>query len=181
MLALLTFFLAALLNTVAQQPPPESPPQGPPPQYPVPAAMQPLENGTCLDSLRAVPRAIVPPPSRATQLVRIDLLVSTETMIPGEIIGFLYTTADGSTWLGERTAQYQSAAEATAINQVLAATHAPSVSVTSFPPANEYGVPTRHPELFRVQIPPDALAPLRIQLQPCVVWPPGRPLPDPTM
>ena len=130
MLALATFFLTALANTVAQMPPP----QGPPQQYPQPAMQQPLENGACLDSLRTVPKVLQPPVSRAMQIVRIDLVLSTATMMPGEIIGFLYTTADGSTWLGQRTADYQSAADATAINQVLAATHVPGYSVTGFPP-----------------------------------------------
>lgn len=177
MLALATFFLTALTNTVAQMPPP----QGPPQQYPQPAMQQPLENGACLDSLRTVPKVLQPPVSRAMQVVRIDLVLSTATMMPGEIVGFLYTTADGSTWLGQRTADYQSAADATAINQVLAATHVPGYSVTGFPPRDVYGVPTKHPQLFRVQIPPAAYGPLRIQFAACVAWPPGRPLPDPSM
>jgi hypothetical protein len=177
MLALATFFLTALANTVAQMPPP----QGPPPQYPQPAMQQPLENGSCLDSLRAVPKVLQPPVSRAMQVVRIDLVLSTATMMPGEIIGFLYTTADGSTWLGQRTADYQSAADATAINQVLAATHGAGYSVNGFPPRDVYGVPTKHPQLFRVQIPPAAYAPLRIALAACVAWPAGRPLPDPSI
>lgn len=183
MFALATFFLTALVNTVAQMPPPQAPPaQGPPPQNAPAAGMQPpLENGACLDSLRAVPKVVQPPVSRAMQIVRIDLVLSTATMMPGEIIGFLYTTADGSTWLGQRTADYQSAADATAINQVLAATHVPGYTVTAFPSRDVYGVPTKHPQLFRVQVPPDALAALRIQFASCVAWPSGRPLPDPTM
>jgi hypothetical protein len=173
MLALATFFLAAMANAVAQAPPPQ----------PLPAAapIQPLETGACLDSLRAVPKVIDRPVMRATQIVRIDLILSSATMTPGEVIGFLYTTQDGSTWLGQRTADYQSAADATAINRVLAATHAPGAGVTAFPPTTVYGVPTKHPQIFRVQIPPDALTPLRIVVEPCVVWPPGRQLPDPVL
>jgi hypothetical protein len=179
MFALATFFLVTLLNTVAQQPPPGPPPQmGPPTRVPM---QQPLEEGPCLDSIRAVPKALQPPVSRAMQVVRIDLVVSTATMMPGEIIGFLYTTQDGSTWLGQRSSTYQSAAAATAINQVLAATHVPGYNVTGFPPTSEYGVPTKHPQLFRVQVPSDALAPLRIEFEPCVAWPPDRPLPDPAL
>lgn len=190
MIALATFFLASLLNTVAQQPPPEGPPPGGPPpqtqgpvsQYPTsPTAMQPLETGACLDSGRAVPKVLQSPVSRAMQIVRIDLLLSTATMMPGEIIGYLYTTADGSLWLGQRSSDYQSAADATAINRVLAATHVAGYSATSFPPTTVYGVPTKHPQLFRVQIPPDAYQPLRIALAPCVIWPSGRPLPDPSL
>ena len=177
MLALATFFLASLLNTVAQQPAPEGPPpMGPPPQ----TQGQPLETGACLDSIRAVPKVLQSPVSRATQLVRIDLVLSTATMMPGEIIGFLYTTQDGSTWLGQRTSDYQSAADATAINRVLAATHVAGYNVTGFPPTTVYGVATKHPQIFRVQIPPDAYRPLRITLAPCVLWPSGRPLPDPS-
>jgi hypothetical protein len=175
MLALATFFLITMANTVAQMPPP----QGPPPQ--TAPMQQPLESGSCLDSLRAVPKVLQSPVSRAMQIVRIDLVLSTATMMPGEIIGFLYTTHDGSTWLGQRTADYQSAADATAINRVLAATHVPGYNVTGFPPTNVYGVPTKKPQLFRVQVPPDALAALRIQFEPCVLWPAGRPLPDPGM
>jgi hypothetical protein len=177
MLALVTFFLAALVNTVAQ-----APPQGPPPQYPSAAgSMQPLQDGPCLDSSRSVPRVLAAPVSRAMQIVRIDQVLSTATMTPGEIIGFLYTTQDGSTWLGERTAQYLSPADAHAINMVLAATHLPGQNVNDFPPETRYGVPTKLPQLFRVSIPPDAFGPLRVQLAPCVVWPPDRPLPDPSM
>jgi hypothetical protein len=142
---------------------------------------QPLENGSCLDSLRAVPKVLQPPVSRAMQIVRIDLVRSTATMMPGEIVGFLYTTQDGATWLGQRTSAYQSAADATAINHVLAATHAPGYNVSTFPPTTEYGVPMKHSQVFRVQIPPDALAPLEIRFEPCVIWPPGRPLPDPAL
>lgn len=181
MLAFATFFLTTLFNTVAQQPAPATP-QAPPPQS-APAAMplQPLQNGPCLDSIRAVPKVIQSPVSRATQIVRIDQVLSTATMMPGEIIGFLYTTQDGSTWLGQRTHDYQSAADATAINRVLSATHVPGYSVTGFPATNVYGVPTKHPQIFRVQVPPNALGPLQIQIAPCVIWPSDRPLPDPAM
>jgi hypothetical protein len=143
--------------------------------------MQPLENGACLDSIRAVPKVLQAPVSREAQVVRIDMVLSTASMMPGEIIGFLYTTQDGSTWLGQRTSDYQSAADATAINRVLAATHVPGYNVTGFPATTVYGVPTKHPQLFRVQIPTDAYQALRVQLAPCVVWPSGRPLPDPVL
>lgn len=142
---------------------------------------QPLENGSCLDSLRAVPKVLQSPVSRAMQTVRIDLVLSTATMMPGEIIGFLYTTQDGSTWLGQRSSAYQSSADATAINRVLAATHVPGYNVTAFPATTEYGVPMKHPQIFRVQIPSDALSTLEIRFEPCVIWPPGRPLPDPAL
>ena len=141
----------------------------------------PLENGACLDSLRPVPKVLQAPVTRAMQIVRIDEVVSTATMTPNEIIGFLYTLQDGSTWLGQRTADYQSAAEATAINRVLASTHVPGYTVSEFPPKSVYGVPTKHPQIFRVNVPQDALGPLQIQMAPCVVWPPTRPLPDPSM
>jgi hypothetical protein len=173
MLAIVTFLLAALGVTVAQ-----APPGGPPP----PASMQPpLESGACLDSPRPVPKALMKPVSHAMQLVRIDEVVSTATMTPGEIIGFLYTTGDGGTWLGQRTADYMSPANATAINTVLASTHVPGVANNEFPPQSRYGVPTKYPQIFRVQIPPNAMAALRVELVPCVVWPSGRQLPDPSM
>jgi hypothetical protein len=182
MLALATIFLTTLFSAVAQQPP--ETPGGPPPQQqatgPMPA-QPPLNSGYCLDSLRQVPKVIVAPVATGAQIVRIDLILSTASLTPNEVIGFLYTTEDGSTWLGQRTADYQSAADATAINRVLAATHVPGYNVTGFPPRDVYGVPTKHPQLFRVQIPPNAYDPLRINLEPCVVWPAGRPLPDPSL
>ena len=91
----------------------------------------PLENGACLDSIRAVPTCSKDRLRRGMQIVRIDQVVSTATMLPGEVIGFLYTTQDGSTWLGQRTKDYQSAADATAINRVLAAAHMPATTSAS--------------------------------------------------
>lgn len=179
MFALATFFLTALASTVAQAPPPQT---QPPDAAPIsPAMQQPLETGACLDSIRAVPKVLQAPVSRGMQVVRIDQVVSTATMMPGEIIGFLYSLEDGSTWLGQRTSDYQSAADATAINRVLAATHVAGYNVMGFPPTNLYGVPTKHPQLFRVQVPPNAYSPLRIALVPCVAWPSTRPLPDPAL
>ena len=169
MLPLAILLFTGLFNALAQAPPP-------------PAAMQqPLEDGPCLDSPRAVPRVIVGPVARGKQIVRIDQVQSTATMMPGEVIGFLYTTQDGTTWLGERTAEYTSPAGAAAINQVLAATHVSSKTITEFPPQTRYGYPTKYQQFFAVRIPPDALSVLRIQIAPCIAWPSGRPLPDPAM
>jgi hypothetical protein len=181
MLALATLFFTALLNTVAQQPPPEGPPpQGPPAQMAPQAPMQrPLEDGPCLDSARGVPRVVAAPVSRGMQIVRIDQVLSTSTMMPGEVIGFLYTTQNGSSWLGERSAQYTSPADATAINRVLASTHVPGQNVNAFPPQSHYGVATHSPQIFQVSIPGDAMSSLRIATAPCVAWPADRPLPDP--
>jgi hypothetical protein len=140
---------------------------------------QPLESGACLDSPRSVPKALVTPVSRGVQLVRIDQIVSTATMTAGEVVGFLYTTQDGTTWLGQRSAYYMSPADATSINAVLASTHLPREPYSEFPPQTRYGVPTRAPHYLRVSIPPDALRALRVAIAPCVAWPAGRPLPDP--
>ena len=167
----MTFFLATLASTVAQAPPP-APPVG---------AQPPLEDGACLDSARAVPKVLQQPLSRGMQIVRIDQVVSTATMMPGAVIGFLYTTQNGTTWLGERSTDYMSPAAASAINTVLAATHVSTKNVTSFPPQSRYGVATKYAQFFPVRIPPDAFGPLRITLAPCIVWPPGRALPDPSM
>jgi hypothetical protein len=173
MLAFAPFLLIALNTAVAQAPAPAAPPPA--------ASSVPLEEGPCLDSARSVPRVIASPVSRGMQIVRIDQVVSTATMMPGQVIGFLYTTQDGSTWLGERTAQYMSPASATAVNQVLSSTHNPMQNVKAFPPQSHYGVPTKSPQLFRISLPQNAMGPLRIQLSPCVAWPAGRPLPDPMM
>lgn len=172
MFAITTFFSGVLaVVTVAQAyPPPAAAP-----------ATAPIESGACLDSARPVPRVLQAPVSRAMQLVRIDQVVSTATMTPGEILGFLYTTEDGTSWLGQRSADYMSPAQATALNQVLAQTHLPGEKVTEFPPQSRYGVATKYPQFFRVRIPPTAYAALRIQVLPCVAWPAARPLPDPAM
>lgn len=183
----IAFAFAASAVTVAQASPapsPEAPPPVPAVQTPMPPAVPaqpPLENGACLDSIRAVPNVLQSPASRGMQIVRIDQVVSTATMLPGEVIGFLYTTQDGSTWLGQRSKEYQSAADATAINRVLAATHVAGYDVSEFPPTSLYGVPTKHQQLFRVQMPASNDERLRVALVPCVVWPEGRPLPDPTV
>jgi hypothetical protein len=174
MFAIATFVLTILANAVAQAPPPQGPPPGA-------QAQQPLEEGPCLDSARSVPRVVQAPVIRGLQIVRIDQVVSTATMTPGSIAGFLYTTQDGSTWLGERTAEYMSPADATAINQVLASTHLPNQNVNQFPPHTRYGVTTKYPQIFKVHIAPDAFPALRIELVPCVVWPQTRALPDPTL
>ena len=170
MFAIATFVLAVLGMTVAQAPPPMPP-----------LSQPPLESGSCLDSPRPVPKVLMKPVARNMQLVRIDEVVSTSTMMSGQTIGFLYTTADGGTWLGQRTNTYMSAGNATAINAVLASTHVMGVSNNVFPPQSRYGKPTGYPQYFRVQIPPTALAALRVELIPCVVWPTTRPLPDPNM
>ena len=172
MLAIATFVLASLATAVAQAPPPAPPPGVP--------GQAPLQNGACLDSARAVPQVLEAPVSRAMQIVRIDEVVSTATMTPGEIIGFLYTTSDGSTWLGQRSGDYISPASATAINQILAAMRTPGEK-SEFPPTSRYGVPTKSPRYFKVHVAPDAMGPLRFQLTPCVAWPAGRTLPDPTL
>lgn len=150
---------------------------------PAPAAMAPapIEAGPCLDSPRPVPRVLVAPVTQKMQIVRIDKVESTATMMPGEVIGFLYTLQDGTTWLGQRTQPYVSPAGAAAINAVLSSTHMPGQNVSAFPPQTKYGVATKYQQFFRVQIVPDAMAALRIQLAPCVAWPAGRALPDPSM
>ncbi|MBV8066892.1 MAG: hypothetical protein JO113_02865 [Candidatus Eremiobacteraeota bacterium] len=175
MFALATLVVTGLFNALAQAPP------GAPPPAAAAGMQQPLEDGPCLDSPRAVPRVLVGPLSRGMQIVRIDQVQSTATMMPGAVIGFLYTTQDGTTWLGERTADYTSPAGAAAINQVLAATHISTKNVTQFPPQTRYGYPTKYQQFFQVRIPADALSALRIQIAPCIVWPPGRSLPDPVM
>ena len=140
-----------------------------------------LNNGACMDSPRSVPLALQPPAVRSMQIVRIDKVVSTSSMMPGEVIGYLYTLQDGTTWLGQRTSDYMSGADARAINQVLASTHQPDQQITAFPPQTKLGVATKYQQFFRVTIPAAALSNLDIELDSCVAWPTGRALPDPTM
>lgn len=134
-----------------------------------------------MDSPRSVPLALQPPAVRSQQILRIDKVVSTQTNLQNEVIGFLYTLQDGSTWLGQRTPDYMSGADARAINEVLASTHMPDQPISAFPPRTKFGVSTKYQEYFRVQIPPGSLDGLRIRLDGCVAWPPGRELPDPSM
>ncbi len=152
-----------------------------PPAVPATEASSPviLDNGACLDSTGVVPHVLQPPVVQAMQIVRIDEVVSTATMTAGQIIGYLYTLADGSTWLGQRRQEYMSAADAAAINTVLASTHLPGEQVNAFPPVRKYGVETNYRRYFRVKIPPDALQALKIRLVPCVQWPSAAVLPDP--
>jgi hypothetical protein len=146
-----------------------------------PAAGAPLIAGQCLDAPRPVPNVLQPPVAAASQIVRIDKVESTHTMMPGEVIGFLYTLGDGSTWLGQRSSDYMSPSDATQINQVLGSTHMPGQNVSEFPPQSKYGVATKYQQFFRVAINEAATTGLRIQLVPCVVWPAGQALPPPKM
>jgi hypothetical protein len=179
--AMLVLFslLAALLAplTVAQATPP---PSLPPVVAPAPPVVEILNNGPCLDSPRSVPHVLQEPVVREMQVVRIDRVVSTNTMTRDNVIGFLYTTTDGTTWLGQRAPDYMSAANARQINHVLASTRISPLEPLAFPPTMRYGVPVRAEQFFRVQIPDRALEPLRIRFESCVAWPEGRPLPDPT-
>jgi hypothetical protein len=174
-------FLSAIIGTqvVAQS----APPQAPPPEAPAPAvapvAADVFNTGQCLDSPGAVPKVLQAPVIRSMQIVRIDRLVSTSTMLPDELLGFVYTVHDGTTWLGKRTESYTSSAAATELNRVLASTHLPNQAISAFPAQSRVGPKAQ--QYFRVQIPQAALAALRIRLEPCVVWPDGRQLPDPTL
>lgn len=157
-----------------------SPPPTAPAAMPAPP-VDTLNNGACMDSPRSVPLALQPPAVRSQQIVRIDKVVSTQTNLSNEVIGFLYTLQDGSTWLGQRTPDYMSGAGASAINIVLASTHMPDQPIKAFPPRQKYGVSTKYQEYFRVEVPAASLAGLQIRIDPCVAWPPGRELPSPSM
>jgi hypothetical protein len=146
-----------------------------------PMAAAPLIAGQCLDAPRPVPNVLAPPIAAASQIVRIDKVESTQMMMPGEVIGFLYSLADGSTWLGQRSSDFMSPADATQINQVLGSTHMPGQNVSEFPPQSKYGVATKYQQFFRVQLNEAAMMGLKIQLVPCVVWPAGQALPPPKM
>ena len=154
----------------------------PPPAMPAVAVPgETLNNGPCMDSPRAVPQVLQPPAVRSMQIVRVDKIVSTATLLQNETIGFLYTLEDQSTWIGQRTPDYMSPANARAMNQVLASTHLPDQAVTAFPPQTKLGVATKYQQYFKVQLPATAYGALKIRLDPCVAWPAGRDLPDPTM
>jgi hypothetical protein len=111
--------------------------------------------------------------------VKIDKVVSTSSLIDGEVIGYVYTRQDGTTWLGQRKQDFMSAADSQAINAVFASTHMPTATITQFPPVRRFGVKTNYTEIFQVQIPATAMDPLHIRLDPCVAWPTGVALPNP--
>ncbi len=136
-----------------------------------------LNNGACLDSVKSVPQTLFGSDS-GSAIVKIDKVVSTSTLIDGEVIGYLYTRQDGTTWLGQRKQEYMSAADSQAVNAVFSSTHMPSAAVTQFPPIRKFGVKTNYTEIFQVQIPTTAMDPLRIRLEPCVAWPAGMALPN---
>lgn len=137
-----------------------------------------LNNGACLDSIKAVPQALYGNDTSSV-IVKIDKVVSTSTMIDGEIIGYLYTRQDGSTWLGQRNQNFMSAADSQAINAVFASIHLPTATITQFPPVRRYGVKTNYSEIFQVKMPDSSLDALHVRLDPCVAWPPGTSLPTP--
>jgi hypothetical protein len=144
----------------------------------VTAAPVVLNNGSCLDSIKAVPQGLFgTDPTSA--IVKIDKVVSTASMINGEVVGYLYTRQDGTTWLGQRKQQYMSAADSQAVNAVLGSTHLPNATITQFPPVRMYGVKTNYTEIFQVNLPQTALDPLHVRLDPCVAWPAGMALPNP--
>ena len=126
-----------------------------------------LSAGPCLDSLKAVPQPLEGT-GRGSRVVRIDKVISTSTMIDGQIIGFLYTREDGATYLSQRAEQYMSAADSAAINNLLSATHLPGTNVIAFPPRSKYGVRTGYQEFLQVRIPASTLGDLRVRLEPCV-------------
>jgi hypothetical protein len=142
------------------------------------AALTVLNNGACLDSIKSVPQGLFGSDQSAA-IVKIDKVVSTATMTQDEILGYLYTRQDGTTWLGQRRQDYMSGADSTQINQVLASTHMPKSDIFAFPPIRKYGVKTNYTEIFQVQIPTTAMDPLHIRLDPCVAWPVGSALPSP--
>jgi hypothetical protein len=165
MLTLVLAVLTAVQSLVAQVPQPIATPFV-------------LNNGACLDSMKSVPQGLFgSDPSSA--IMRIDKVIAHSTMIDGEIIGYLYTREDGTTWLGQRAQRYMSAADSEAINTVLGSAHLPDAKVTQFPPVRVYGVRTNYTEIFRVKLPPAAMDALRISLEPCVAWPAGMTLPNP--
>ncbi len=138
----------------------------------------PLNNGACMDSAAQVPQALQGA-GQSAAVVRIDRVVSTADMLSGETIGFLYTRQDGSTWIGERSQAYMSAAASQAMNNVLGMFHLQGASTTQFPPARLYGVKTNYQQIFQVHVMQTGLDPLHIRFDPCVAWPQGRPLPQP--
>ena len=142
------------------------------------AALTVLNNGACLDSAKSVPQGLFGS-DQTSAIVKIDKVTSTASMTDGEIIGYLYTRQDGTTWLGQRKQQYMSGEDSALVNQVLSSTHMPGATITTFPPVRKYGVKTNYTEIFRVQIPATALDPLHIRLDPCVAWPADTPLPSP--
>lgn len=142
------------------------------------AALTVLNNGACLDSAKSVPQGLFGGEA-SSAIVKIDKVVSTATMNDGDVLGFLYTRQDGTTWLGQRSQNYMSGADSMQINQVLASTHMPNSNVWAFPPVKKYGVKTNYSEIFQVRIPLTAMDPLHIRLDSCVAWPQGTPLPSP--
>lgn len=137
-----------------------------------------LNNGACLDSIKAVPQGLFgSDPTSA--IVKIDKVVSTSSFINGEIIGYLYTRQDGTTWLGQRKQDYMSSADSQAVNAVFSSTHLPGATITEFPPVRKFGVKTNYTEVFQVNLPQGALDPLHVRLEPCVAWPSGMALPNP--
>jgi hypothetical protein len=186
--AALLFALLIPASVAQASPPPEPPPivTAPPStmaptQIPTDDAATLLNNGPCLDSPASVPHVLQEPVVREMQIVRIDRVISTYSMTPDEVIGFVYVTRDGTHWLGQRTSDYMSAANARQINHVLVSARLSHDEPQAFPPTTHLGFPVHTEQYYRVDIPPAAWGPLHIRLQPCVAWPSDRPLPDPSL
>lgn len=128
--------------------------------------------------MKSVPQALNGSQSSAA-IVKIDKLISTATMIDGEIIGYVYTRRDGTQWLGQRKQDFMSAADSQAVNAFFAAVHLPDATVTQFPPQTRYGVKTNYSQIFQVKVPTAGLDELRVRVDPCVAWPDGMDLPNP--
>jgi hypothetical protein len=73
-----------------------------------------------------------------------------------------------------------SAADAKAINSVLSSSHV-GPQISGFPPQTKMGIPTKYEQFFLVNLFPELVARLQIRIDPCVAWPPGKPLPDPQL
>jgi hypothetical protein len=169
MMTFLFAVTAALQSLVAQSPSVAAAPV---------AAPAVLNNGPCMDSIKSVPQSLFgADPTSA--IVKIDKLVSTASMIDGQVIGYIYTRQDGTTWLGQRKQDFMSAADSQAVNAVFASTHLPGATITQFPPVRKYGVKTNYTEIFQVNLPAGALQALHARLDPCVAWPAGMSLPNP--
>lgn len=183
---------ALLIPASAQQasPPPAPPPIVTAPPSPLAPTQLPadddavlLNNGPCMDSPASVPHVLQEPVVREMQVIRIDRVISTYSMTPNEVIGFVYVTKDGTHWLGQRSGDFMSASNARQINHVLVSTRLARTEPQAFPPTTSHitGAALHTEQYFRVDIPPMAWGPLHIKLEVCVAWPPDRPLPDPSL
>jgi len=129
----------------------------------------PAASGACLDSAKSVPMNLGIG-GRETDVVRIQKIVWSARR-HDEIIGYLYTLANGQTWAGTRRSANMSDAGVRRFDRFLRAV---AVRRSDLPASSTQNGAAAQ---YEVRAVPQHLAQFELVLSPCVEWPKDRPLP----